>query len=110
MFCFVAAITRSSAICYCPTQLQTYCGCWWGVLTGSDPIRYLLTVLYMRSILHKRFSEVAVENLQCENEEAKNAVKAVKTANLEIEEWKHPKMKATRIITIKGKHNSSKYL
>ena len=53
---------------------------------------------------------MAVENLQCENEEAKNAVKAVKTANLEIEEWKHPKMKATRIITIKGKHNSSKYL
>ena len=64
----------------------------------------------MRSILHKRFSEVALENLECENVEAKNAVKAVKTTDLATEEWIHPKMKQTRIITFKGKHNSTKYM
>lgn len=81
-----------------------------GFLTASDPLRYLLTILYMRSILHKRFSEVALENLECENVEAKNAVKAVKTTDLATEEWIHPKMKQTRIITFKGKHNSTKYM
>lgn len=64
----------------------------------------------MRSILHKRFSDVALENIQCENAEAKNAVKAIKTADIAIEEWKNPKMKQTRIITFKGKNNSSKYM
>lgn len=72
-----------------------------------DPIRYLMTILYARHVISKRYLETALENISCEDKGAKEAVASVKSTSLVDEEHKNPKIKSTRIITIKGKHNSS---
>ena len=48
-----------------------------------------------------------MSNLEVENAKAKKAVLEKKEVNMKTEEDKNPKLKASRIITIKGKDNSS---
>ena len=72
-----------------------------------DPVRYLMTIIYARHVISKRYLETALENISCEDKGAKEAVASVKSTSLVDEEHKNPKIKSTRIITIKGKHNSS---
>lgn len=73
----------------------------------SDPFRYILTFFYARHIINKRYLETALETISHQDQSAKDAVASVKRTSLKDEESKNPKIKSTRIITIKGKNNSS---
>lgn len=48
-----------------------------------------------------------METISHQDQKAKDAVASVKSTSLQDEESKNPKIKSTRIITIKGKNNSS---
>lgn len=76
-------------------------------MSYSDPIRTFVTLVYARYVLRKNYLSVALSNLDVENEEAKSAAKKVKVRDVSAEEEDNPKLKASRIITIKGKNNSS---
>lgn len=77
------------------------------LLILSDPFRYILTFFYARHIINKRYLETALETISHQDQSAKDAVASVKRTSLKEEESKNPKIKSTRIITIKGKNNSS---
>lgn len=77
------------------------------MLILSDPLRYILTFFYARHIINKRYLETALETISHQDQSAKDAVASVKRTSLKDEESKNPKIKSTRIITIKGKNNSS---
>lgn len=76
-------------------------------LISSDPFRYILTLFYARHVINKRYLETAMETISHQDQKAKDAVASVKSTSLQDEESKNPKIKSTRIITIKGKNNSS---
>lgn len=73
----------------------------------SDPIRTFATLVYARYVLRKNYLSISLSNLDTENEKAKSAAKKVKVRDISAEEERNPRLKASRIITIKGKHNSS---
>ena len=73
----------------------------------SDPIRTFLTLIYARHVLRKNYLSVALSNLEVENAKVKKAISEKKPIDLKSEEEQNPKLKANRIITIKGKDNSS---
>ena len=75
-------------------------------MNASDPIRYMMTLGYMGYIVRKRYLQIALDNLDTENHIQKKVVDSIKVPNLEAEELKNPKLKSSRIITMKGKHNS----
>lgn len=77
------------------------------LLTCSDPLRYILTLGYMSQIVRKRYLQIALDNLTTENTVVKKAIQCVKKPDIAAEERKNPKLKSSRIISIKGKNNSS---
>ena len=77
------------------------------LLTCSDPLRYILTLGYMSQIVRKRYLQIALDNLTTENTVVKKAIQCVKKPDITAEERKNPKLKSSRIISIKGKNNSS---
>lgn len=77
------------------------------LVSCSDPVRTFATLVYARYVLRKNYLNISLLNLDTENEKAKNATKRVKIRDISAEEERNPKLKASRIITIKGKHNSS---
>ena len=71
-----------------------------------DPIRYMMTLGYMGYIVRKRYLQIALDNIDTENHIQKKVVDSIKVPSLEAEEKKNPKLKSSRIITMKGKNNS----
>ena len=64
----------------------------------------------MGYIVRKRYLQIALDNLDTENSIQKKVVSSIKESSIEAEEQKNPKLKSSRIITMKGKHNSSIHL
>ena len=58
-------------------------------------------------MIRQRYFEVAIETINQENENARKASNEIKLIDIEEEEKKNPKLKETRIISIKGKNNST---
>ena len=79
----------------------------WVKTTFSDPLRYILTLGYMSHIVRKRYLQIALDNITTEKSVVKEAVESVKKPDIAAEEIKNPKLKSSRIISIKGKNNSS---
>lgn len=61
----------------------------------------------MSHIVRKRYLQIALDNITTENSVVKEAVESVKKPDIAAEEIKNPKLKSSRIISIKGKNNSS---
>lgn len=70
-------------------------------------MRYVLTFGYMSHILKKRYLQIAMENIETENENQKKATDSLPKIDLASEESMNPKLKSSRIISIKGENNST---
>ena len=72
-----------------------------------DPLRYILTFGYMSHILKKRYLQIAMENIAMENDNQKKASESLHALDIDAEERLNPKLKSSRIISIKGENNST---
>lgn len=61
----------------------------------------------MSHILKKRYLQIAMENIETENENQKKATDSLPKIDLASEESMNPKLKSSRIISIKGENNST---
>lgn len=61
----------------------------------------------MSHILKKRYLQIAMENIETENENQKKVTDSFPKIDLDSEESMNPKLKSSRIISIKGENNST---
>lgn len=61
----------------------------------------------MSHILKKRYLQIAMENIETENENQKKATDSLPKIDIASEESMNPKLKSSRIISIKGENNST---
>ena len=70
-------------------------------------MRYVLTFGYMSHIIKKRYLQIAMENIATENDNQKKVSESLPKTDISTEEILNPKLKSSRIISIKGENNSS---
>ena len=61
----------------------------------------------MSHILKKRYLQIAMENIASENDNQKKVSESLPRLDIDAEESLNPKLKSSRIISIKGENNSS---